>query len=141
MTSPPVSGSLMIARFLPLALLILAPTVAAQMLPSGTWTGEVERGGDRQPVEVEIEQCATGFKVALTVDGRSAETETGAWRDRRLRFELPRLRMPGTLLPRALACTLQQRDDGSLDGTCTAGRATYRMRLVPPADAAFGCEE
>ncbi len=125
---------------LALALLILAPAAAAQMLPSGTWTGEIVRDGDRRAVEAEIERCATGFKVALTVDDRTAETETATWSEGRLRFELPRLRMPGTLLPRTLTCSLQARDDGSLGGTCTSGRAQYRVRLTPPANAAFGCD-
>ncbi len=118
----------------------LAPTAEAQMLPSGTWTGEIVRDGDRQPAEAEIERCATGFRVALTVGGRTAETETAAWADGRLRFRLPRLRMPGALLPRALTCDLRARDDGSLAGACTSGRARYEVRLAPPAEAAFGCD-
>ena len=131
----------MLARLAVLVLLALAvPAASAQMLPSGTWTGETVHDGERQRVEAEIERCATGFKVALTVDGRTAETETATWTEGRLQFRLPRLRMPGTLLPRPLACKLQAQDDGTLGGTCTAGRTAYRLQLTPPADAAFGCD-
>lgn len=126
--------------WLVLPLLLAAPSAAAQMLPAGTWTGEIVRGDEREPVEADIEQCATGFKVALALDDRAAETETATWDDGRLQFRLPRLRMPGALLPRTLACTLRQQDDGSLVGTCTSGRTPYRLRLAPPADGAFGCE-
>lgn len=127
--------------FFLLLLILVAPSAAAQMLPSGTWTGELVRDGEREAVEAEIERCATGFRVVLALDGRTAETETATWGDGRLRFELPRLRVPGTLLPRTLACTLRQQDDGDLGGSCTSGRATYRLRLTPPADAALGCDE
>ena len=122
------------------ALAALAPAASAQMLPSGTWTGTLEADGEARPVEAAVERCATGFKVALTVAGRTAETETATWERGRLQFRLPRLRLPGALLPRALACDLRQRDDGALAGTCTAGRADYRLRLSPPAEAAFGCD-
>lgn len=122
------------------SVLALAGPASAQMLPSGTWTGEIVRDGDRHAAEAAIERCETGFRVALDVGGRTAETETAQWAGGQLRFELPRLRLPGALLPRALACGLRMDDDGALSGTCLAGRAAYRLRLEPPADAAFGCE-
>ena len=129
-------------RLLPLALLLAGPA-AAQMLPSGTWTGTLTRGGEAHPVQAEIGQCAAGFTVALDVDGRTAEvTEDGAarWDRDRLRFETSRARWPGTLLPRPLRCALAaDAETGALDGTCTAGRARYRLRLAPPADATIGC--
>lgn len=122
-------------------LLALAAPASAQMLPSGTWTGEIVRDGDRHAAEAEIERCATGFKVAVDVEGRTAETETAQWAAGQLQFEVPRLRLPGTLLPRALACDLRMDDDGALGGTCRSGRATYRLRLAPPAGGTFGCDE
>lgn len=127
-------------RFLPLAALLLAAPVSAQMLASGTWTGSLERDGDTHAVEAEIERCETGFRVVLDVEGRTARTETAQWAEGRLRFEVPRLRLPGALLPRTLACDLRQGDGGALAGTCRAGRAAYRMAITPPADGAFGCE-
>ena len=131
-------------RWLPFALLLLAAPASAQMLPSGTWTGTFERGGEAFPAQAEIERCAAGFTIALDAAGRQAEvTEDGAaqWERGRLRFETSRARWPGTLLPRALACALEQDPDtGALAGTCRAGRAAYRLRLEPPADAVLGCE-
>ena len=130
-------------RVLATALLLAGPA-SAQMLPAGTWTGALGRGGESHPAQAEIEQCVAGFTVALDVDGRRAEvTEDGAarWARGRLRFETSRARWPGTLLPRALACDLaQDPETGALDGVCRAGRTAYRLRLDPPADAAFGCE-
>lgn len=121
--------------------LAASPAASAQMLPSGTWTGTlVGADGDRQPVEATIERCATGLKVALTLAGRTAETETGAWDRGRLRFQLADIRVPGTRGRAALACTLEQQDTGALAGTCRRGRAAYRLQLAPPAQAAFGCE-
>jgi hypothetical protein len=123
-----------------LAALAAAPA-GAQMLPSGTWAGTLaDADGDRQPVEATVERCATGMRVALLAGGRTAETETGTWEGGRLRFRLDRVRVPGTRDARPLACSLEQQEDGALAGPCRSGRAAYRMRLVPPADAAFGCD-
>ena len=132
-------------RLVPLlALLALAPTAAAQMLPSGTWTGTlVGTNGQSHAVEVEMERCATGFTLALSVDGRTAEvpeSRPATWERGRLRFTTSRLRLPGALVPRALACDLEADDAGALRGLCTTGRAQVRLRLDPPADGAFGCE-
>lgn len=127
-------------RLLLFALLALAAPASAQMLPSGTWTGTLARDDDRLGVEAEIERCATGFKVALDVEGRTAETETAQWDAGRLRFEVPGLRLPGTLLSRALTCDLRADGDGVLAGACTTGRRRYTLRLDPPAEAAFGCD-
>ena len=130
-------------RVLALALLLAGPA-SAQMLPSGTWTGTLERGRESHPAQAEIERCAAGFTVALDAAGRHAEvTEDGAarWERGRLRFETSRARWPGTLLPRPLACDLGQDDEtGALEGVCRAGRTVYRLRLAPPADGSFGCE-
>lgn len=132
----PVRPALLLA-----ALALLAAPASAQMLPSGTWTGTLaEADGEARPVEATIERCATGFRVVLDVGGRTAETETATWERGRLQFRLPRLRLPGAVLPRTLACDLRQRDDGELGGTCTAGRAAYRLRLAPPASGAVGCD-
>ena len=128
-------------RLVLLLLTLAAAPASAQMLPSGTWTGALVHGGDRHPVEATIERCATGFRVALTIDGRTAETETAAWKGGRLRFQLPRLRLPGTLLPRTLTCDLQAGDDAALAGSCTSGRTPVRLELAPPADAGFGCDD
>lgn len=126
------------------AALLLAAPASAQMLASGTWTGTLERGGEAHAATAEIGQCTAGFTVALDVAGRTAEvTEDDAaqWGRGRLRFETSRARWPGTLLPRPLACSLEQdAETGALAGTCRAGRTAYRLRLAPPADAAFGCE-
>lgn len=124
-----------------LAALAAAPA-QAQMLPSGTWTGTLaDADGSRQPVEATIERCATGLRVSLLAGGRTAETETGAWERGRLRFRLDRVRVPGARDSRPLACTLEQQDDGALAGVCRSGRSEYRLRLAPPADAAFGCDQ
>ena len=127
-----------------LALLLLAAPASAQMLPSGTWTGTLSRGGEAHAATAEIERCAAGFTVVLDAAGRHAEvTEDGAatWERGQLRFETSRARWPGTLLPRPLACDLaQDPETGALDGVCRAGRTAYRLRLAPPAEGAFGCE-
>ncbi|MDT0630277.1 hypothetical protein RQM47_03960 [Rubrivirga sp. S365] len=127
-----------------LALALLAGPASAQMLPSGTWTGTLEHGGDAHPAQAEIERCTGGFTVALDVAGRRADvTEDGAatWEGGRLRFETSRARWPGLLLPRALACSLEQdTETGALAGVCRAGRTTYRLRLAPPASGSFGCK-
>ena len=130
---------------LPLAfLLALAASPAAQMLPSGTWTGTLtDDDGDRHPVEAAIERCAAGFKLDLTVAGRTAQVPESApatWRRGRLAFTTSRLRLPGTLVPRPLACDLRADDEGQLTGTCTSGPRRARLALAPPADAAFGCD-
>lgn len=123
-----------------LLLLVAAPSAAAQMLPSGTWTGAVERGEASAPVEAAIERCATGFSVDLRLGDQTARTETATWADGRLQFRLPRLRMPEAPRARALACTVRQRDDGTLAGVCRSGGDAWRLALAPPADAAFGCK-
>ncbi|WP_420455528.1 hypothetical protein [Rubrivirga sp.] len=132
----------------PLRLLVLlvalAPVAGAQMLPSGTWTGTLtDADGDRHAIEAEIERCASGFTVDVTVDGRTATVSEDApaiWERGRLRFTTSRVRLPGALLPRALACDLSADAEGALRGTCAVGRGRVRMELVPPADAAFGCD-
>lgn len=132
-----------VLRLLPLALLLAGPA-AAQMLPSGTWTGTLTRGGEAHAVRAEIGTCTGGFTVDLDFDGRTARvTEDGAarWEGGRLRFETSRARWPGQLLPRPLTCALaDDAETGALDGTCTAGRTRYQLRLEPPADATIGCE-
>lgn len=127
-------------RLLLAALALIAAPASAQMLPSGTWTGALTHDGETHAAEADIERCATGFRVVLDVEGRTAETETAQWDGGRLRFEVPRLRLPGTLLPRALACDLRADDEGVLAGTCTTGRRQVALRLDPPAEAAFGCD-
>ena len=132
------------ARLLPLLAFLLAPSALAQMLPSGTWTGTLaDADGAIHAVSVDLERCAAGFTLALTVDGRTAEVpedRPATWNDGRLRFTTSRIRLPGTLLPRTLACDLASADDGALRGLCASGRDQLRLRLDPPADAAFGCE-
>lgn len=123
--------------------LFLASGASAQMLPSGTWTGSLtDADGDRQPVSVEIERCAGGFALALDIGGQTArvpESAPAQYRRGRLLFSSSRVRLPGTLIPRVLTCDLQASDDG-LGGTCTAGRAQYRLALAPPANASFDCD-
>ncbi|WP_412061985.1 hypothetical protein [Rubrivirga sp. IMCC45206] len=130
-------------RWLLLLLVALAAPASAQMLPSGTWTGELVRAdGDREPVEVALERCAGGFTLAIDVGGREAlvpEDAPATWRRGTLAFETGRVRLPGALLPRALVCTLAAGDDGALAGTCWWGGERVRLRLAPPADASFGC--
>ena len=130
-------------RFLPLVLLLAGPA-AAQMVPSGTWTGTLTHDGEAYAAQAEIGQCTGGFTVDLDVDGRTAEvTEDGAarWEGGRLRFETSRARWPGTFLPRPLTCALAADiQTGALSGACTAGRTRYQLRLEPPADATIGCE-
>ena len=125
-------------------LALAAPAAAAQMLPSGAWTGALTGpDGDRQPAEVTVERCAGGFTLALQVDGRTAhvpESEPAVWRGGRLRFTTTRLRLPGTLLPRPLACDLGADDEGRLVGVCTSGPRRVRLELAPPPDAAVGCD-
>lgn len=122
----------------------LAAPLAAQPLPSGTWTGILtDSDGDRSAVTAKIERCTGGFTLALEVGGRTAvvpETAPATWRRGRLRFETERVRMPGTVLPRTLTCDLEGDDNGVLGGTCSAGRLPYRLSLSPPADASFGCD-
>ena len=130
-------------RLLPLVALVLAAPASAQMLASGTWTGTFERGDDVYPAQAEIGQCLAGFTVALDAADRQAEVtedRPAQWEGGRLRFETSRARWPGTLLPRPLACDLEQdAETGALAGVCRAGRTAYRLRLNPPATAAFGC--
>lgn len=131
-----------LARLLALLAVVAGPA-SAQMLPSGTWTGTLASGGDRYPVETTIERCATGFTLALTVAGQTAdvpETAPATWRRGRLRFTTSRLRLPGTLLPRPLVCDLQADDDGTLAGICTSGSRRVRLALAPPPDATIGCD-
>ena len=134
----------MILRLLPLAVLLLVPAASAQMLPSGTWTGTLtDADGDAHAVQAELERCATGFTLAMTVDGRTATVPAEApatWARGRLRFVTSRLRLPGTLLPRTLACDLSADESGTLRGACEVGRGQVRLQLEPPADGAFGCD-
>lgn len=136
----------MTARCLALLLvaLVAAPGASAQMLPSGTWTGTLtDADGDRHAVEAELERCATGFTLDLTVADRTAtvpEEAPATWERGRLRFTTSRVRLPGTLLPRALACDLAADDTGTLRGACAVGRGQVRLELTPPADGAFGCD-
>lgn len=129
--------------FLALAALAAAPT-AAQSLPSGAWTGTLtDDDGDRHPVEAELAQCAGGFTLDLAIDGRTARVSEEAparWQGGRFRFATDRFRLPGTLLPRVLACDLEADETATLHGLCTAGRGQYRLRLVPPVDGQMGCE-
>ncbi len=127
-------------RFATLALLTaISLPATAQMLPSGTWTGTWLGGRSRHEMIAEIERCATGFRVTLDADGRTATTETATWTDGRLSFTTDRARLPGMIVPRALVCTLDRVDGGGLAGTCAAGRSRYRVALAPPTDGAFGC--
>ncbi len=123
---------------------LLTPAAAAQMLPSGTWTGTLtDADGDRHAVEAELERCATGFTMALSVAGRTAtvpEDAPATWQRGRLRFTTSRVRLPGTILPRPLACDLSADDAGVLRGACATGRGEVRLDLSPPTDGAFGCE-
>ncbi len=130
-------------RWLLLLLALAVAPASAQMLPSGTWTGEVVRaGGDRQPVSAELERCAGGFTLALDIGGRTTEVPEDApatWRRGTLAFETGRVRLSGGLWPRPLVCTLAADDEGALAGTCQWGGERVRLRLSPPADASFGC--
>ena len=123
--------------------LALAPCAAAQMLPSGTWTGTLtDEDGDAHAVETDVERCTAGFTVALTVGGRTAtvpEDRPATWERGRLRFTTSPVRLPGRVLRRALVCDLADAE-GALQGACLVGRDRVRLRLDPPADAAFGCE-
>ncbi len=119
--------------------LLLAPIARAQMLPTGTWTGtlDVPRGAS-MPVAADVERCAEGLTVALTL-GTSAPVEAQEVRldgDRlAFRFADPTTRRP-------LSCSLARRPDGHLAGTCAADRRTRRtLTLRPPAHGAFGCQE
>ncbi|WP_412069978.1 hypothetical protein [Rubrivirga sp. IMCC43871] len=131
-------------RWIVLLLVALAAPASAQMLPSGTWTGEMVRAdGDRQPVEAALERCTGGFTLVIDIAGRTAEVPPDApatWRRGTLAFETGRVRLPGGVWPRPLACVLTADDDGALAGTCQWGGERVRLRLAPPADAAFGCE-
>lgn len=126
------------------ALMALAPSAAAQMLPSGMWTGTLtDADGARHAVEAALERCAEGFTLDLTVGGRTAnvpEDAPATWQRGRLRFTTSRLRLPGTILPRPLACDLSSDDAGALRGMCATGNAQVRLELAPPADGAFGCD-
>ena len=135
------------AVFRPLLLLFvlaLAPSAAAQMLPSGVWTGTLtDADGDRHSVEADLQRCATGFTIDLSVGDRTAsvpEDAPATWRHGRLRFTTSRVRLPGTLLPRPLSCDLSADAEGTLRGICTVGRDQARMELTPPADGSFGCD-
>lgn len=126
-----------------LLLVALTGPASAQMLPSGSWTGTLTDDGERHPVEVAIERCATGFTLDLSVAGRTAQVPESApatWRRGRLRFTTSRLRLPGTLIPRPLVCDLQADDDGQLGGVCTSGSRRVRLALTPPANGTIGCE-
>lgn len=127
-----------------LALLLIAAPASAQMLPSGTYAGELVDGdGDRHAVSAEIERCAGGFTLALDVAGRAAEVPDDApatWERGRLRFTTSRVRLPGRILPRPLVCDLRADEMGVLDGTCAVGGDEVRLSLAPPADGSFGCD-
>ena len=127
-------------RLLILALFLVAAPAQAQMLTSGTWTGQLGSGRMARPATALIERCATGFKVDLTAGGRTVRTETATYSRGRLAFEMPRFRMPGARTARPLACTLQMDREGVFAGTCTSGRTPVRLRLAPPADGALGCD-
>lgn len=128
-------------RVLLLSLLVAAaPSVAAQMLPSGTWTGTWTAGARALPATAEIERCETGFRVHLAVGARDAHTETATWAGGRLQFTTDRARLPGMSMPRALTCTLAHGEGGRLAGVCRNGRRTYRLTLAPPASGTFGCD-
>ncbi|MEM0963927.1 MAG: hypothetical protein AAGK21_15475 [Bacteroidota bacterium] len=133
-------------RLAPLAalLVLLAAPASAQMMPSGTWTGTLTNAdGDRQPVEAAMERCAGGFTLELDLGPRTArvpENAPATWANGRLQFTTSRVRMPGTLIPRRLACDLRAGDTGMLSGTCTSGSERYQLALSPPADASFGCD-
>ena len=133
-----------VSRLLLLVVLLAAPGAAAQMLPSGTWTGTLtDADGARHAVDATLERCATGFTLDLSVAGRTAsvpESAPATWQRGRLRFTTSRLRLPGTILPRPLACDLSSDDAGTLRGMCATGNAQVRMELTPPADGAFGCD-
>ena len=125
-------------------LLLTAAPASAQMLPSGAWSGTLTGAdGEAHRAQAVIERCATGFTLALTVDGRTAtvpETAPATWRRGQLRFTTSRLRLPGTLVPRPLACRLEADDEGGLSGVCTSGVRRVRLRLAPPADGVLGCD-
>ena len=125
-------------------LLLFAPAAAAQMLPSGTWTGALtDADGDAYVVAAQVERCAGGFTLDLDVDGRTAhvpEDAPATWRRGRLQFTTGRFRLPGTLVPRPLVCDLRADDGGQLAGTCQSGRQTVRLALAPPADGSLGCD-
>lgn len=123
-----------------LALLAFAPAASSQVLPSGTWTGTWTAGTTSHAATADIERCATGFRIHLTADGHTAETETATWENGQLRFTTDRTRLPGMVIPRALTCALASVDGGGLAGSCTAGRSRYRVALAPPADGTFGCD-
>lgn len=124
-----------------MALVACAAPASAQMLPSGTWTGTLDRDGVRTDVEAVIERCDTGFRVVLDMGGRTAGTETAEWAGGRLRFAIPRVRLPGTFLARTLTCDLRADDSGALGGSCANDSATVRLHLRPPADGSFGCDD
>ena len=123
-----------------LLLVLAAAPVRAQMLPSGTWTGQFGAGRSARPATALIERCATGFRVDLTTGGRTARTETATYRRGQLAFEMSRFRLPGSRTARPLACELEMDPSGHLSGACTSGRTSVPMRLAPPADGALGCE-
>ena len=121
-------------------LVLLAAPAQAQLLASGTWTGTLTAGRASAPASAAIERCATGFSVALTTAGRTVRTETATYSRGRLAFELPGYRSSRRATPRTLRCDLALAADGTLGGTCTAGRSAARLALAPPADGAFGCD-
>jgi hypothetical protein len=120
--------------------LALGPVAHAQILASGTWTGTLTAGARTHDVTAAIERCATGFSVDLRVGGRTARTEAASYSRGRLAFDLPRLRLPGALVPRTLACRLAAQPDGRLAGTCTHGTTALRATLRPPTDAGIACD-
>lgn len=126
-------------RLLLLLLVFAATPARAQMLTSGTWTGQFGAGRAARPATALIERCATGFRVDLTAGGRTATTETATYSRGRLAFEMPRFRLAGSRTARPLACTLMMDRGGHLVGACTSGRATVPLRLAPPADGSLGC--
>ena len=129
----------MVRLWLLSALVLAAAPAQAQLLVSGTWTGTLADGHASTPASAAIERCATGFSVALTTAGRTVRTETATYNQRRLTFELPGYRSSRRAAPRTLRCSLAMASDGTLAGTCTAGRSAARLTLAPPADGGLGC--
>ena len=123
-------------------LLALAPGAAAQVVPTGAWTGtRVTTGAPRATVNVtlDVETCAEGLKATLRpAQGASApgvEVQAFQAEPARLRF---RFAEPETGRP--LACTLTRQPDGRFAGSCAArGRQPAAMALTPPAESAVGC--
>lgn len=110
------------------------------MLTSGLWTGTLSDGRASVPATAAIERCATGFKVDFTTAGRTVRTETATYSRGRLAFDLPGYRSSRRAAPRTLRCDLTMARDGTMAGTCTAGRAHAALTLAPPADGTVGCD-